>query len=193
MTKDQFTDMLAVSLGGRVSEELTFKLVTTGASNDLEHATNLARHMVTRYGMSERLGPRTFGKKEELIFLGREISEQRDYSDKIAEEIDDEVHNLIQSAYNAATQLLTDNRPKLFQVADYLTTNETVEGKELEELFNSTAPQVQESRLKEPVLIGTKVRKPDALGADDKGKEPDDPHDPMEPVPASPTPTPQAG
>ncbi len=195
MTKDQFTDMLATSLGGRVAEELTFNLVTTGASNDLEHATNVARHMVTRYGMSERLGPRTFGKKEELVFLGREISEQRDYSDKIAEEIDDEVHNLIQAAYTAATQLLTDNRPKLFQIADYLISNETVEGKELEELFNSTAPEVQDSRLREPVLLGTKVRKPDTMGAEDKGKELDEPRDPMEPAPTptSPTPTPQAG
>jgi cell division protease FtsH len=141
MTKGQFTDMLSTSLGGRVAEEIVFQLVTTGASNDLEHATSLARQMVTRYGMSERLGPRTFGKKEELVFLGREISEQRDYSDKIAEEIDDEVHNLIQAAYTTATELLTTHRAKLAQIANYLITNETVEGKELAELFDSTAPE----------------------------------------------------
>ncbi|MDP6102552.1 MAG: cell division protein FtsH, partial [Dehalococcoidia bacterium] len=141
MTKGQFTDMLSTSLGGRVAEEIVFQLVTTGASNDLEHATNLARQMVTRYGMSERLGPRTFGKKEELVFLGREISEQRDYSDKIAEEIDDEVHNLIQAAYATATEQLTTHRAKLAQIANYLITNETVEGKELAELFDSTAPE----------------------------------------------------
>ena len=145
MTKNQFTDMLATSLGGRVSEELTFNLVTTGASNDLEHATSLARQMVTRYGMSERLGPRTFGKKEELVFLGREISEQRDYSDKTAEGIDEEVHDLIQSAYKTATELLNTHKAKLVQIANYLITNETVEGKELAELFDSVAPDVEEA------------------------------------------------
>ena len=144
MTKSQFLDMLATSLGGRVAEEVTFDTITTGASNDLEHATNLARQMVTRYGMSERLGPRTFGKKEELVFLGREISEQRDYSDKIAEEIDDEVHNLIQDAHTRATELLTTHGPKLAQIASYLMANETVEGKELEELFNSATPEPEE-------------------------------------------------
>ena len=144
MTKNQFTDMLATSLGGRVAEEITFNMTTTGASNDLEHATNLARQMVTRYGMSERLGPRTFGKKEELVFLGREISEQRDYSDKIAEQIDDEVHNLIQDGYTTATELLNTHKPKLMQIANYLIVNETVEGKELAELFNSAAPDLEE-------------------------------------------------
>lgn len=144
MTKGQFTDMLATSLGGRVAEEITFQIITTGASNDLEHATNLARQMVTRYGMSERLGPRTFGKKEELVFLGREISEQRDYSDKIAEEIDGEVHNLIDVAYKTATQLLNTHRTKLVQIANYLIRNETVEGKELQELFSSSAPELDD-------------------------------------------------
>ncbi len=143
MTKTQFTDMIATSLGGRVAEELIFNLITTGASNDLERATSLARQMVTRYGMSERLGPRTFGKKEELVFLGREISEQADYSDKIAEEIDGEVHTLIQTAYNTATELLTTHKAKLAQIANYLITNETVEGPALAELFASTAPEFE--------------------------------------------------
>ncbi|MBI2856101.1 MAG: cell division protein FtsH, partial [Chloroflexi bacterium] len=144
MSKGQFEDMLATALGGRVAEEINFNEVTTGASNDLETATNVARNMVTRYGMSERLGPRTFGKKEELIFLGREISEQRDYSDKIAEEIDEEVHDLIQKAYNTATEVLTTHRAKLAQIARYLVTNETVEGEALKELFDSPAPALEE-------------------------------------------------
>ena len=193
MTKDQFTDRLATFLGGRVAEELTFNLVTTGASNDLEQATNLARTMVTRLGMSERLGPRTFGKREELVFLGREISEQRDYSDEIARIIDEEVHNLIDSAYTTAQQLLTDSRPKLVQIADYLIEKETVEGKELEELFNTDVPEGQDALPREPIVMEAEVRQPDARGSDDKGTEPDDPHDPMEPAPTSPTPTPQAG
>ena len=190
MTKDQFTDRLATFLGGRVAEELTFNLVTTGASNDLEQATNLARTMVTRLGMSVRLGPRTFGKREELVFLGREISEQRDYSDEIARVIDEEVHNLIDTAYSTATELLTDNRPKLVQIADYLIEKETVEGKELDELFNAEA---HDALPREPVAVEPEARQPEAIGPDDKGTEPDEPHDPMEPAPSSPTPTPQAG
>ena len=192
MTKDQFTDRLATFLGGRVAEEITFNLVTTGASNDLEQATNLARTMVTRLGMSERLGPRTFGKREELVFLGREISEQRDYSDEIARIIDEEVHNLIDTAYSTATNLLTDNRPKLVQIADYLIEKETVEGKELDELFNAEASQEPAASTSQPAMPDSDAR-PDATATEDRGKEPDDPHEPMEPAPASPTPTPQAG
>ena len=146
MSKGQFEDMIATALGGRVAEEITFGESTTGASNDLEHATNLARNMVTRYGMSEELGPRTFGKKEELVFLGREISEQRDYSDKIAEAIDNEVHNLIQHAYITATDLLTTHRDKLAQISNYLIDNETVEGDDLKELFDSDAPELDDYR-----------------------------------------------
>ncbi len=138
MTKDQFTDMLATAMGGRVAEELIFNLVTTGASNDIEQATQRARLMVTRYGMSKRLGPRTFGKNEDMVFLGREISDQRNYSDKIAEEIDGEVCELIDSAYSTATSILTENKPKLIEIAEYLILNETVEGDALENLFGTS-------------------------------------------------------
>ena len=144
MSKGQFEDMIATALGGRVAEEITFGECTTGASNDLEHATNLARNMVTRYGMSENLGPRTFGKKEELVFLGREISEQRDYSDKIAEAIDNEVHNFIQYAYTTATDLLMTHRAKLAQISKYLMENETVEGDDLVALFDSEVPPLEQ-------------------------------------------------
>ena len=139
-TKTQFKDMLAVSMGGRVAEEIIFVDVTTGASNDLSTATNIARQMVTRYGMSDKLGPRTFGKREEMVFLGREISEQRDYSDRIAEDIDTEVHMLVDEAYSLARDTLLENCDKLHQVAQYLIEHETVEGPELAELFDSVAP-----------------------------------------------------
>ena len=142
-TKAQFEDMLATALGGRVSEELTFDEVTTGASNDLEHATRLARSMVTRYGMSDKLGPRTFGKREELIFLGREISEQRDYSDQTAQEIDQEVHDIVQRAHHAATELLTTHKAKLVQLARHLIKHETIEGEELKKLLESEAPPLE--------------------------------------------------
>jgi cell division protease FtsH len=140
-TKSQFEDSLAVSLGGRVAEEITFGEMTTGAQHDLEEATKLARKMVTEYGMSEKLGPRTFGQRQELIFLGREISEQRDYSDKIAQEIDEEVHNIIQRAYNTAKQILTTNKEKLNQLAGELIAHETLDEPELDKIFEGLAPQ----------------------------------------------------
>lgn len=135
-TKGQFQDMMAAAMGGRVAEEIIFEDVTTGASNDLEQATNIARTMVTRYGMSSKLGPRTFGKREELVFLGREISEQRDYSDKIAQDIDEEVYSLVENAYQTATKVITDNRSKLSQLARHLIAHETVEGDELKEILD---------------------------------------------------------
>jgi cell division protease FtsH len=140
-TKSQFEDSLAVSLGGRVAEEITFGEMTTGAQHDLEEATKLARKMVTEYGMSEKLGPRTFGQRQELVFLGREISEQRDYSDKIAQEIDEEVHNIIQRAYNTAKKILTANKEKLKQLADELIAHETLDEPELDKIFEGLAPQ----------------------------------------------------
>ena len=135
-TKGQFEDMMAAAMGGRVAEEIIFEDVTTGASNDLEQATNIARTMVTRYGMSSKLGPRTFGKREELVFLGREISEQRDYSDKIAQDIDEEVYGLVEDAYKKATTVITDNKDRLSHLAHYLIANETAEGDELKEILD---------------------------------------------------------
>jgi cell division protease FtsH len=140
-TKAQFNDRLAVSLGGRVAEEITFGEITTGAQNDLEQATKLARKMVTEYGMSEKLGPRTFGQRQELVFLGREISEQRDYSDKIAEEIDEEVHNIIQRAYKTTRKILTANKEKLKLLAEELIARETLDEPELNKIFEGLAPQ----------------------------------------------------
>ena len=134
-TKNQFQDMLTAALGGRVAEEVVFDEMTTGASNDLEQATQIARTMVTRYGMSQKLGPRTFGKREELVFLGREISEQRDYSDSVAETIDDEVHSLIETGYQTAKRLLSSHSAKLAQLAKHLIEHETIEGDTLDELF----------------------------------------------------------
>jgi cell division protease FtsH len=143
-SRDEFMDKMAMALGGRVAEELTFGHLTTGASNDLEQVTTMARAMVTRFGMSEKLGPRTFGKKEEMIFLGREISEQRDYSERIAQDIDDEVQGIILRAYNRAKQTLHEHYAKLTQIARYVLTQETVEGDELNKLFESEAPPLEQ-------------------------------------------------
>ncbi|MAX10262.1 MAG: cell division protein FtsH [Candidatus Marinimicrobia bacterium] len=136
-TKNQFSDMMAVMMGGRVAEEKIFSEVTTGASNDIERATKVALEMVKRYGMSASLGPRTFGKRQEMVFLGNQSNEERDYGDKIAEEIDQEVHSLISWAYEKANELIEENKPKLVQIAEYLIEYEAVSGENLDKLFNS--------------------------------------------------------
>ncbi len=131
----KFEDEIAGLLAGRAAEELVFDEVTTGAGNDLEHATKIARAMVTQYGMSNLLGPRTFGRKEELIFLGREIAEQRDYSEEVARQIDEEVKRIIDTAYKRAMKILKENRAKLEKLAERLIEVETLAGKELEALL----------------------------------------------------------
>jgi cell division protease FtsH len=133
--RSKFMDDLSGLLGGRAAEEIVFRDVTTGAANDLERATDVARAMVTRYGMSEKLGPRTFGSREELVFLGREISEQRNYSEEVAEEIDAEVKGIITNAYERAKDVLTRYRYKLDELADRLMKVETVDQAEFEALF----------------------------------------------------------
>jgi len=139
-SRPQFMDELAMALGGRIAEELVFGEVTTGASSDLQHVTRMATAMVTRYGMSEKLGPRTFGKREDVVFLGREIAEQRDYSEQVAKLIDDEVHGIIDTSYKTAKKVLKENYSKLVQIARYLMANETVEGEALKELFDASPP-----------------------------------------------------
>ena len=140
-TKSQFDDGLAVLLGGRVAEEIIFGDITTGAQNDLEQATKLARKMVTEYGMSEKLGPRIFGQRQELVFLGREISEQRDYGDKVANEIDEEVYAIIQRAYKTTKRILTRNKAKLRELAEELIARETLDEPDLDRLFAGLAAQ----------------------------------------------------
>ena len=135
-TTAQFKDRIGAAMGGRAAEEIVFGEVTTGASNDLEQATNIARSMVTRYGMSEKLGPRTFGKREEMVFLGKEISEQRDYSEGVAAAIDEEVLGLVDNAYQNASRIISSNRDKLDKLAQYLIQNETIEGDQLTEMLD---------------------------------------------------------
>ena len=135
MTRLQFKDELATLMGGRVAEELIFNEMSTGAAHDLKVATNLAHKMVTEYGMSEKLGTRTFGNKQEMVFLGREISEQRDYGEKVANMIDEEVHDIIHQAYETAEDILIKNKPRLITVAEKLVSLETLEGEALEAAF----------------------------------------------------------
>ncbi len=138
--KKMFADLVGL-LGGRAAEELVFDDITSGASNDIERVSKLARTMVMRMGMSEDLGPMVYGQKEELIFLGREISEQRDYSENVAEKIDKEVRSIVNAAYREAKQILTDYREKLDDVATKLLEVETLSKEEFEKIFPSPSPK----------------------------------------------------
>lgn len=134
-TQDKFEDEIAGMLAGRAAEEMVFGNLWTGAHDDLERATKLARKMITTYGMSKKLGPLTFGDREEMVFLGREIAEQRNYSDEVAEEIDQEVRRLIDEAYARAQAILATNRQKLDLLAQRLIEVETIERTEFESLM----------------------------------------------------------
>ena len=147
-TKTQFKDMLAALLGGMASEELTFDEATTGPQDDLQKVTTLSRQMVTQWGMSEHLGPRTFGRKEEMVFLGREISETRNYSEKVAEEIDEEVRHIVDEAYKSATYQLTKHRDKLEQLVKVLREEETIEGAALQAILESKPGKEPEELIK---------------------------------------------
>ncbi len=138
-TKNKFEDQMAGLMGGRVAEEITFGDVTTGASSDLRQATQIARAMITEYGMSRTLGQRTFGEKEELIFLGREISEQRDYGEEVASAIDREMKALIDRAYERAKDVLESHREKLDAIANRLIEKETLEAPELQAIVHDSA------------------------------------------------------
>lgn len=140
-SRSQLNDQIAMMLGGRAAEELQFGDITTGAQNDLKTATTVARRMVTEWGMSDKLGPRTFGQRQEMVFLGKEISEHRDYSDLVAQQIDEEVHNRIQRAYSTAKKLLEDNSSKLQQIATLLMEKETIVEEDIASIFDVAPTQ----------------------------------------------------
>lgn len=135
MTKSQMEDELVQLLGGRAAEALVLGDISTGAQNDIERATKLARRMVTHYGMSERLGPMTYGTDEEEVFVGRDFGRTRNYSEKVAAAIDEEMRSLIDKAYSKAEKLLKDNINVLHRVAEALLEKETLDGKEFEKIF----------------------------------------------------------
>ena len=134
-TRKSFIAELAVLLGGYTAEELTFNEITTGASNDLEVASDLARRLITKYGMSSKLGPVVFGDNDEAVFLGKEIAERKNYSEEIAYKIDREITHLIREAHKTASRILKDKKSKLAQIADVLMKKETLERKEFENLM----------------------------------------------------------
>jgi len=134
-TKEYMDSMLAVLMGGRVAEELIFDRLTTGAGNDIERASDIARKMVCSWGMSKKMGPLAYGKKDEQVFLGKEIGHAQDYSETTAVSIDDEVKAFVMSGYNRATQILEDNLELLHSVAKLLLDKETIDGKEIDTLM----------------------------------------------------------
>ncbi len=140
-SKTEFEDKIAGLLAGNVSERMVFGDTTTGSSNDIEKATDLARRMVTEFGMSDRLGPLSFGKRDELIFLGREIGEQRNYSDEIAKTIDEEVRAIVDRAFERASQVLETHRDRLDALATKLIAEETVDREAFETLFSDLPPK----------------------------------------------------
>ncbi|OQY04679.1 MAG: cell division protein FtsH [Desulfobacteraceae bacterium 4572_123] len=141
--KDQLKNELSVAFGGRVAEELVFNRISTGASNDIKQATDIAQQMIRSWGMSETLGPLSYAKGEEQVFLGREIAQHRDYSEETARRIDKEVQDLIISSYDRATEVLAENLDILHKLADLLLEKETVLGAELDELILSLRPDIE--------------------------------------------------
>ncbi len=135
-SKPQFEDMLAYALGGHVAELIIFGEVTTGASNDIERVTKIARSMVTEYGMSSLIGPMALGHKDELVFLGRDFGEQRNYSEQTAREIDEEVRRIIQEAFDKAYNIVLQNKTRMIMISERLMKEETLEGPLFESLFN---------------------------------------------------------
>ena len=133
--RSYFIDRIAVALGGRIAEELVFGDISNGASGDIQQLTRMARAMVTKYGMSEAMGPLQIGRQEDNVFLGREISERRDYSEEVAEQVDEEVRRIVSSAYQRVRQMLSTYRSQLDNVAEALLERETMEADEFAEVF----------------------------------------------------------
>jgi cell division protease FtsH len=149
--KDYLLSNIAILMGGRAAEEIVLKVQTTGAGNDIEKASELARKMVCDFGMSENLGPITFGKKEEQIFLGREIAQHRDYSEQTAQKIDEEVRSIVNGAYEKTSQLIKDNLDALHRLAQALLEKETLDSSDLDEILGDgkKEPAGEESEAKE--------------------------------------------
>ena len=134
-TKKQFMADLAVAMGGYTSEQATFGDVSTGSSNDIKEASEMARRIVTHYGMSDKLGPITFGKQSDMIFLGREITAEKNYSEATAEEIDNEVSSFMQQAQDTAKRIITGRKKALVAVANKLLEKENLEQEEFNEVL----------------------------------------------------------
>jgi cell division protease FtsH len=151
ISKNQLEDRIAIYLGGRVAEEIMFGDVTSGAGDDIRRVTDMARKMVTELGMSEKLGPLAFGQREEMVFLGRDLGEQRNYSEEVAGEIDEEVHRIVSTAYAKATAILTAHREDMVKLAEYLKEVETIDGDDIDRILKGEPPSSAGVALVEPL------------------------------------------
>lgn len=149
-TKEYMESMLAVLMGGRVAEEIIFDRLSTGAGNDIERASDISRKMVCSWGMSKKMGPLAYGKKDEQVFLGKEIGHSKDYSETTAVAIDDEVKNFVMGGYNKARQILEDNIDLLHSVSKLLLEKETIDGKEIDRLMSGESAEAEEKENTEP-------------------------------------------
>jgi cell division protease FtsH len=140
-TKSALMDQMAMTLGGRAAEELVFHEVTTGAANDIEKVTGTAKHMVMRYGMSEKLGPRMLGRNHDMPFLGRDMGSEPDYSEEIAREIDDEIRRVIEEAHDRARKVLAEHMEELHNLSELLIEHETIDKDQFERLLADEAPE----------------------------------------------------
>ncbi|MEK7473109.1 MAG: ATP-dependent zinc metalloprotease FtsH [Patescibacteria group bacterium] len=157
-TREEFIEDITMTMGGYAAEKVIFGDITTGASNDMQQATKLARNMVMRWGMSDVLGPRSYGQREEMIFLGREIHEERDYSEATAEIIDKEIDQLIANGLRTAIKLVSENRPAMDRIAEYLTTHETIEREQFAEIVGMP-PANAKNVLKKPEMSESEEKK----------------------------------
>ncbi|HKC83605.1 MAG TPA: cell division protein FtsH, partial [bacterium] len=136
-SKSYLLDMVAAAMGGRVAEEIVFGDITNGAQGDIQKVTQIARQMVTQWGMSEKLGPVAMGRKDELVFLGRDLGEQRNYSEEVAAVIDEEIRSIVNHGYQTAKTILTAQRHKMDAVVEQLKIVETLDAKQLDEILAS--------------------------------------------------------
>jgi len=149
-SRSEFLADIAVSMGGMVAEKQIFNEATTGASNDIKVATDLARRMVTVYGMSDKLGPMTFGDRHEMVFLGKELHEQKNYSDKVASKIDEEVKGIIDQSYKTAVDIVKKYSDKLKQIAERLIEKETIEREEFDQIVADIVPAEKKKEFVKP-------------------------------------------
>jgi cell division protease FtsH len=154
-SREQLESRIAVCMGGRIAEDLTFGQITTGAQNDIEQATEMARKMVCEWGMSEALGPLTYGKKEEAIFLGKEFNRHQDYSEATALKIDAEIKRIVQVQYERAQKILIEKRPELVKVAEALLEHEVLDAQQLQKILAGESIDVPAPR---PAPVPAPVR-----------------------------------
>ena len=166
-SKTEMLEEIVSLLGGRVAEQLVLGDVSTGASNDLERATKIAKSMITRYGMSDKLGPRTFGDQNNEVFIGRDYGHTVDYSDETAAMIDQEIKRIIDDCYARCEQILTDHLEELNRVANLLLEKEKIEGEEFDALFGET-PSEESEKSNEPSAASPQIKLTDAKFRPDK-------------------------